>query len=123
MFGQEKDAVSAEDLERPGSFTVTMTLLHRSFIKSYRDVVAYGIRIVMYLGLALMMGTVWLRIHTSQDYIQPFVNAIVSSSLRAFLTIAYHLYTVLRLSIHVLHGRRIRTSIFRGSSHLCQRTS
>jgi hypothetical protein len=29
---------------------VTSALLHRSFIKSYRDVVAYGIRIVMYLG-------------------------------------------------------------------------
>lgn len=27
-----------------------LTLLHRSFIKSYRDVVAYGIRIAMYLG-------------------------------------------------------------------------
>lgn len=25
-----------------------------------------------------MMGTVWLRLHPSQDYIQPFINAIVS---------------------------------------------
>lgn len=25
-----------------------------------------------------MMGTVWLRLHPSQEYIQPFVNAIVS---------------------------------------------
>lgn len=31
-------------------FLITMSLLHRLFIKSYRDVVAYGIRIVMYLG-------------------------------------------------------------------------
>lgn len=76
---EKKDAVSAEDLKRPGPFTITTALLHRSFIKSYRDVVAYGIRIVMYLGLAIMMGTVWLRLHTSQDYIQPFINAIVSS--------------------------------------------
>ena len=29
------------------------------------------------LGLAIMMGTVWLRLHPSQDYIQPFINAIV----------------------------------------------
>lgn len=26
-----------------------------------------------------MMGTVWLRLHPSQDYIQPFINAIVGS--------------------------------------------
>lgn len=29
---------------------VVLALLHRSFIKSYRDVVAYGIRFAMYLG-------------------------------------------------------------------------
>ncbi len=37
---------------------ILMTLVHRSFIKSYRDVVAYGIRVAMYTGLAIMMGTV-----------------------------------------------------------------
>lgn len=77
---KEKDTFSAEDLRRPGPFTITTALLHRLWIKSYRDVVAYGIRILMYLGLAIMMGTVWLRLHPSQDYIQPFVNAIVSAS-------------------------------------------
>lgn len=29
---------------------IVLTLLHRSFIKSYRDVVAYGIRFAMYIG-------------------------------------------------------------------------
>jgi hypothetical protein len=49
----EKDAgpLSAEDMARPGPATITAALLHRSFIKSYRDVIAYGIRIVMYLGI------------------------------------------------------------------------
>lgn len=56
---------------------VLMTLVHRSFIKSYRDIVAYGVRIAMYIGLAIMMGTVWLRLPTSQSSIQPFSNAIV----------------------------------------------
>jgi len=31
-------------------FQIPITLLHRSFIKSYRDIVAYGIRIAMYTG-------------------------------------------------------------------------
>lgn len=43
-------ALSAEDMARPSPITITAALLHRSFIKSYRDVIAYGIRIVMYLG-------------------------------------------------------------------------
>lgn len=29
---------------------IPLTLLHRNFIKSYRDVVAYGIRFAMYIG-------------------------------------------------------------------------
>jgi hypothetical protein len=79
---QQKNLIlSAEELvsRRPGLMSITFSLLHRSWIKSYRDVVAYGIRILMYIGLAVMMGTVWLRLSTSQESIQPFVNAIVSS--------------------------------------------
>jgi hypothetical protein len=43
-----------EDMARPGGLSITTALLHRSLIKSYRDVVAYGIRIVMYLGMFLL---------------------------------------------------------------------
>ncbi|KAJ5908791.1 hypothetical protein N7495_001473 [Penicillium taxi] len=79
-----------DDVSRPGAISITSTLLHRSFIKSYRDVVAYGIRIVMYLGLAIMMGTVWLRLHPSQEYIQSFVNAIFfGSAFMSFMAVAY----------------------------------
>lgn len=76
---ERKQPLSEDGLSspRPGVLRIIMSLLHRSFIKSYRDVVAYGIRIVMYLGLAIMMGTVWLRLHPSQESIQPFINAIV----------------------------------------------
>ncbi|KAJ5564363.1 hypothetical protein N7513_000605 [Penicillium frequentans] len=83
-------AVGGDDLARAGVIKIIITLLHRSFIKSYRDVVAYGIRIVMYLGLAIMMGTVWLRLHPSQDYIQPFINAIFfGSAFMSFMAVAY----------------------------------
>jgi hypothetical protein len=53
-----------------------LTLVHRNFIKSYRDVIAYGIRIAMYLGLAILMGTVWLRLGAEQKNIGAFTNAI-----------------------------------------------
>lgn len=66
--------------DSPSPLFQISTLLHRAFIKSYRDLVAYWIRVVMYLGLAIMMGTVWLRLDTKQTHIQPFINAIVSES-------------------------------------------
>ena len=70
--------------------SVTLALLHRSFIKSYRDVVAYGIRFVMYIGLAIMMGTVWLRLPLTQSSIQPFTNAIFfGSAFMSFMAVAY----------------------------------
>jgi hypothetical protein len=67
-----------------------MTLVHRSFIKSYRDVVAYGIRIAMYTGLAVMMGTVWLRMNYDQSSIQPVINAIFfGGAFMSFMAVAY----------------------------------
>lgn len=35
---------------KPTFFPILWTLVHRSFVKSYRDVVAYGIRVAMYTG-------------------------------------------------------------------------
>jgi hypothetical protein len=63
---------------KPGLMQQFLILLHRSFLKSYRDLVTYWVRLVMYMGLAFMMGTVWLRLSTDQAHIQPFINAIVS---------------------------------------------
>lgn len=83
-------------------------LLHRAWIKSYRDLVAYGVRIAMYLvrrnasltigknaktlaqGLAIMMGTVWLRLDANQESIQPFINALFfGGAFTSFMAVAY----------------------------------
>ncbi|KAF2823740.1 ATP-binding cassette transporter-like protein [Ophiobolus disseminans] len=70
--------------------TTLLALIHRSFIKSHRDVVAYGIRIAMYLGLAIMMGTVWLRLSPTQANIQAFTNAIFfGGAFMSFMAVAY----------------------------------
>ncbi|CBY00968.1 similar to ATP-binding cassette transporter [Plenodomus lingam JN3] len=69
---------------------VPLTLIHRSFIKSYRDIVAYGIRIAMYIGLAILMGTVWLRLDPVQANIQSFTNAIFfGGAFMSFMAVAY----------------------------------
>lgn len=46
----EKQNLGLEALEKVSGVSMVLTLLHRAFIKSYRDVVAYGVRIAMYLG-------------------------------------------------------------------------
>lgn len=75
---------------KPNPASLIVTLLHRSFIKSYRDVVAYGIRLAMYTGLAIMMGTVWVRLSPEQESIQPFINAIFfGSAFMSFMAVAY----------------------------------
>ncbi|KAL9637135.1 MAG: hypothetical protein Q9164_002388 [Protoblastenia rupestris] len=86
----EKASSTLHDHSRPNILIITLALIHRMFIKSYRDVVAYGIRIAMYIGLAIMMGTVWLRLSTTQDSIQPFINAIFfGSAFMSFMAVAY----------------------------------
>lgn len=95
----EKHKIHSGSLQGASAVTTVSILLHRSFIKSYRDVIAYGVRIIMYLGalspcmlfrkhrpqiltcsplgLAIMVGTVWLRLGSGQENIQPFINAVV----------------------------------------------
>ncbi|KAK6438691.1 hypothetical protein LTR95_005110 [Oleoguttula sp. CCFEE 5521] len=73
-----------------GSLTIVITQIHRSFIKSYRDIIAYGIRIAMYMGLAVMMGTIWLRLNPNQGNIQSFINAIFfGGAFMSFMAVAY----------------------------------
>jgi ABC-type multidrug transport system ATPase subunit/ABC-type multidrug transport system permease subunit len=79
VLGQNRNpALSTAARAKPSTARQVLTLLHRSFVKSYRDLTAYWIRVAMYMGLAIMMGTVWLRLSADQDHIQPFINAIVS---------------------------------------------
>ncbi|KAK6365548.1 hypothetical protein LTS17_011267 [Exophiala oligosperma] len=76
--------------ERPSSWATSVVLLNRGWIKAYRDFVAYGIRLVMYLGLAILMGTVFLRLKTTQSHIQPFINAIFfGGAFMSFMAVAY----------------------------------
>ncbi|KAK0621462.1 P-loop containing nucleoside triphosphate hydrolase protein [Bombardia bombarda] len=75
---------------KPSMPSLVLTLIHRSFVKSYRDVVAYGIRLAMYTGLAIMMGTVWLRLDADQASIIPLTNAIFfGSAFMSFMAVAY----------------------------------
>ncbi|KAK3624967.1 hypothetical protein LTR56_020698 [Elasticomyces elasticus] len=76
--------------ESAGKIALPLALIHRSFIKSYRDIIAYGIRIAIYMGLAVMMGTLWLRLNPDQANIQSFINAIFfGGAFMSFMAVAY----------------------------------
>lgn len=86
----DKDKHLEHKAGRPSSWTILLVLLRRSWVKSYRDIMAYGIRIAMYLGLAVLMGTVFLRLKTEQSYIQPYTNAIFfGGAFMSFMAVAY----------------------------------
>ncbi|KAL2374543.1 hypothetical protein RJ035_003912 [Blastomyces gilchristii] len=86
----EKHEICASSVRGASAVGTVFTLLHRSFVKSYRDVFAYGVRIIMYLGLAILVGTVWLRLGSGQENIQPFINAVFfSSAFISFMAVAY----------------------------------
>ena len=68
----------------------TVILLNRSGLKAIRDPLAYGVRFIMYLGLAIMMGTVWLRLSPDQDHINEFITALFfGSAFMSFMAVAY----------------------------------
>ena len=65
-------------------------LLHQPWINSRRDAVVYGVCFAMYLGLAIMMGTVRLRLPPVKSSIQPFASCILfGSSFMSFMAVVY----------------------------------
>lgn len=97
-------------LDRPSKraqFKQPFHILHRNFIKSYRDLIAYWIRVGMYSGqlcslakfskadanfvaLAILMGTTWLRLGLSQEDINARITAIFfSGAFLSFMAVAY----------------------------------
>ncbi|KAL2162749.1 hypothetical protein VTH06DRAFT_6585 [Thermothelomyces fergusii] len=66
-------------------------LTHRSFVKAYRDGLAYTLRLAMYTALGLLAGTVWLRLDRgSQDSVQLLTNALlVSCGFMSFMAVTY----------------------------------
>jgi len=68
----------------------TGTLLHRSWIKSHRYILMYGVRFFMYLGLAILIGTVWLRLPPIDYNMQAFANCILfASAFMSFMAVVY----------------------------------
>ncbi|KAF1999243.1 ATP-binding cassette transporter-like protein [Amniculicola lignicola CBS 123094] len=83
-------STDSSPMQGPNPLLIPLTLIHRSFIKSHRDFIAYGIRVAMYVCLAILMGTVWLRLAPTQSNINAFTNSIFfGSAFMSFMAVAY----------------------------------
>lgn len=61
-----------------------------------------------------MSGTVWLRLATTQENIQLFINSLVSQLHTVevrYLMLTFSSPVVLRFGFHVIHGSCIRPCI------------
>ncbi|KAH6855864.1 P-loop containing nucleoside triphosphate hydrolase protein [Chaetomium sp. MPI-CAGE-AT-0009] len=75
---------------KPSRLARLAVLTHRSLVKSYRDGLAYTLRLAMYTALGLLAGTIWLQMDRDQDSIQLLINALlVSCAFMSFMAVTY----------------------------------
>ncbi|RDA82675.1 hypothetical protein CP532_0471, partial [Ophiocordyceps camponoti-leonardi (nom. inval.)] len=81
-----------EDLPRQGPCQARRiaVLIHRGFVKSNRDPTVYGLRLLLYIILAIIMGTLWSRLNGNQEAAQNVLGiAFGSVVIGAFLAASY----------------------------------
>ncbi|GAA5862294.1 hypothetical protein JCM8547_007591 [Rhodosporidiobolus lusitaniae] len=77
-FGRRETKTTALDIEEDGSgrrtrrslvavLARTAVLMHRNSLNYSRNLLAYGIRLGMYIGMALLLALVWIRLGWSGD--------------------------------------------------------
>ncbi|KAF9891761.1 hypothetical protein FE257_003242 [Aspergillus nanangensis] len=88
-LSEAEDPTMTSD-RRPSFLHTTWVLIQRSWIKSGRDILVYGLRFGMYLGLAILIGTVWLRLPPTQSSLQPYANCVLfGSAFMSFMAVVY----------------------------------
>jgi hypothetical protein len=65
----------------------TQILFKRAILNAVKNPLSYWIRVIMYIGLAILMGTTWLRMGVNQSTVQDRLGAIFFSI--AFLAVFF----------------------------------
>lgn len=67
----------------------TFILCRRAFLNGIKDPIVYWVRIIMYMMLAVLMGTVWLQLGEKQSTVQDRLAALFfSEAFLAFMAVA-----------------------------------
>ncbi|KAJ3286822.1 hypothetical protein HK104_008864 [Borealophlyctis nickersoniae] len=70
-------------------FSKTVVLVERSLINYRRNLIAYGVRMGMYVGMGLMLGLVWINLGQSQERLQDRISVhFFSVAFLAFMSVA-----------------------------------
>lgn len=93
---QDVDAIKQEKtdfLESHGYhnsfFYQTGVLMHRAFLNATKNPLSYWVRVAMYLGLAILMGTTWLKLGFEQSNVtNRMVSMYFSVAFLAFMSVA-----------------------------------
>ncbi|GAA5911516.1 hypothetical protein JCM5296_000914 [Sporobolomyces johnsonii] len=65
------------------------TLMHRNFLNYVRNILAYGIRLGMYIGMGLLLALVWIRLGTSSNKINDRLSvAFFSVAFLGFMSVS-----------------------------------
>ncbi|OAA34674.1 ABC transporter [Beauveria brongniartii RCEF 3172] len=70
------ESLVIEASHRPSLYQRAWILIIRNLIKSYRDPMAYGIRLLFSISFALLTGTVWLHLDHNQESIQALLSEL-----------------------------------------------
>ncbi|KAM3451167.1 hypothetical protein MY3296_005539 [Beauveria thailandica] len=70
------ESLAIEASHRPSLYQRAWILIVRNLIKSYRDPMAYGIRLLFSISFALLTGTVWLHLDHNQESIQALLSEL-----------------------------------------------
>ncbi|PFH56705.1 hypothetical protein XA68_16120 [Ophiocordyceps unilateralis] len=91
---------------RPNFVNRIAILLHRSFIKTYRDFTVYILRFALYLVLAIILGTAQPRLGRTQDSVQELLSlAVCSTAFASFIAVSYVPTLIEDLEHHVQEKR------------------
>jgi hypothetical protein len=116
----KEEALEISKLSKANYFGVVLTLVHRSWIKSYRDVVAYGVRIAMYTGKPAESPSLSVTIVTFADNYRPRYydgHSLASSTRRPRRHPALYQRHLLLRGFHVVHVRHISLSKFSSTNN------
>ncbi|KAF8495061.1 P-loop containing nucleoside triphosphate hydrolase protein [Gautieria morchelliformis] len=76
-------------LEFVSSLRKTLILTERNFLNYTRNILAFGIRMGMYVGMGLMLATIWIRLGTSTDKINDRLSVFFFSvAFLGFMSVA-----------------------------------
>lgn len=90
-YNEDGAAVVASNSREQRSyfFSHTVILSHRIFLNYSRNLIAYGVRVGMYIGMGIMMATIWVRLGNNSSTVNDRLSVhFFSVAFLSFMSVA-----------------------------------